>query len=307
MDDEIRNAAFATIRHLMATRPHLTSDDLKAGFQFQGQRLPFINQQQGIFKPRQMQYLLSIRTVYPRSGRKVWYDDQRQVHQQIYDGHEVIDYAFMKDNPESFQNRWLREAMEHRAPVIYFLGIAPGIYEPVFPTYIVNWDPVALKAGIAFGLDVTQVANSKRDELDSVLDRRYALREVKQRLHQATFREAVIHAYNQRCALSGLPEPLLIDAAHIISDKDINSGQPVVSNGLTLSKVHHAAFDAHLIGIDPDYKIHVSDKLLIQRDGPLLESIKQLNGRRIHLPQRQKDHPDRERLAQRFDLFRDAA
>lgn len=307
MDDEIRNAAFATIRHLMATRPHLASDDLKTGFQFQGQRLPFINQQQGIFKPRQMQYLLSIRTVYPRSGRKVWYDDQRQVHQQIYDGHDVIDYAFMKDNPESFQNRWLREAMEHRVPVIYFLGIAPGIYEPVFPTYIVNWDPVALKAGIAFGLDVTQVANSKRDELDPVLDRRYALREVKQRLHQATFREAVIHAYNQRCALSGLPEPLLIDAAHIISDKDINSGQPVVPNGLTLSKVHHAAFDAHLIGIDPDFKIHVSDKLLIQKDGPLLESIKQLNGRRIHLPQRQKDHPDRDRLAQRFELFREAA
>lgn len=307
MDDEIRNAAFATIRHLMATRPHLASDDLKTGFQFQGQRLPFINQQQGIFKPRQMQYLLSIRTVYPRSGRKVWYEDQRQVHQQIYDGHDVIDYAFMKDNPESFQNRWLREAMEHRVPVIYFLGIAPGIYEPVFPTYIVNWDPVALKAGIAFGLDVTQVANSKRDELDPVLDRRYALREVKQRLHQATFREAVIHAYNQRCALSGLPEPLLLDAAHIISDKDINSGQPVVPNGLTLSKVHHAAFDAHLIGIDPDFKIHVSDKLLIQKDGPLLESIKQLNGRRIHLPQRQKDHPDRDRLAQRFELFREAA
>ena len=307
MDDEIRNAAFATIRHLMATRPHLTSGDLKAGFQFQGQRLPLINQRQGIFKPRQMQYLLSILTAFPKSGSKVWYDDQRQVHQQIYDGHEVIDYAFMKDNPESFQNRWLREAMEHRVPVIYFLGIAPGIYEPVFPTYIVNWDPVALKAGIAFGLDMTQVANSQRDELDPVLERRYALREVKQRLHQATFREAVIHAYNQRCALSGLPEPLLIDAAHIISDKDINSGQPVVPNGLTLSKVHHAAFDAHLIGIDPDYKIHVSDKLLIQRDGPLLESIKQLNGRRIHLPQRQKDHPDRDRLAQRFELFREAA
>ena len=30
-------------------------------------------------------------------------------------------------------------------------------------------------------------------------------------------------------------------------------GQPVVSNGLPLTKIHHAAFDAHLIGIDPDY------------------------------------------------------
>lgn len=307
MDDEIRNAAFATIRHLMATRPHLTANDLKAGFQFRGQRVPFVNPQQGIFKPQQMQHLLSIRTVYPKSGRKVWYDDQRQVHQQIYDGHEVIDYAFMKDNPDSFQNRLLREAMEQRIPVIYFLGIAPSIYEPVFPIYVINWDPVALKAGIAFGLDKGVSANTPHEEFDPILERRYALRNVKQRLHQATFREAVIDAYNSRCALSGLPEPLLIDAAHIISDKDPRWGQPVVPNGLTLSKVHHAAFDAHLIGIDPDYKIHISDKLLIQKDGPLLEAIKQLHGRSIHLPQRQKDYPDRDRLAQRFECFREAA
>ena len=307
MDDEMRSAAFATIRHLMATRAHLTNNDVKAGFQFRGERVPFINQQQGIFKPRQMQYLLSIRTVYPRSGRRVWYDDQRQVHQQIFDGHDVIDYAFMKNNPDAFQNRWLREAMENRTPVIYFLGIAPGIYEPVFPTYIVNWDPVALKAGIAFGLDTRQMTREQTDDMGDELERRYALREVKYRLHQATFREAVVDAYNARCALSGLPEPLLIDAAHIISDKDPTWGQPVVPNGLTLSKVHHAAFDAHLIGIDPDYNIHISDKLLLQHDGPLLESIKQLNGSRIHLPVRQKDHPDRDRLAQRFELFKEAA
>ena len=38
----------------------------------------------------------------------------------------------------------------------------------------------------------------------------------RQGLHQASFREAVISAYGGRCALSGLPEPLLLDAAHII-------------------------------------------------------------------------------------------
>jgi len=62
----------------------------------------------------------------------------------------------------------------------------------------------------------------------SALERRYALRAVKQRLHQASFREAVITAYNGRCALSGLQESLLLDAAHIILDKDEKFGQPVV-------------------------------------------------------------------------------
>jgi putative restriction endonuclease len=138
------------------------------------------------------------------------------------------------------------------------------------------------------------------------LERRYALRAVKQRLHQASFREAVITAYNGRCALSGLPEPLLLDAAHIVADKDERFGQPVVPNGIPLSKIHHAAFDAHLIGIDPDLRLHVSGRLLAQNDGPMLEALKGLRGRTIHRPRRDKDLPDRERLALRFERFRAA-
>jgi putative restriction endonuclease len=57
----------------------------------------------------------------------------------------------------------------------------------------------------------------------------------------------------------------LLDAAHIVADKDEQFGQPVVRNGIPLSKIHHAAFDAHLIGIDPDYRLHVSERLLGQR------------------------------------------
>jgi putative restriction endonuclease len=45
----------------------------------------------------------------------------------------------------------------------------------------------------------------------------------------------------------------------------------VIPNGLPLTKLHHAAFDAHLIGIDPDFRIHVSDRLLEIHDGPVLE------------------------------------
>jgi putative restriction endonuclease len=73
-----------------------------------------------------------------------------------------------------------------------------------------------------------------------------------------------------RCAVSGLPEPLLLDAAHIASDKDGRLGQSVVHNGIPLSKIHHAAFDAHLIGIDPDYRLHVSERLVGQNDGQCL-------------------------------------
>jgi len=136
------------------------------------------------------------------------------------------------------------------------------------------------------------------------LERRYALRSIKQRLHQASFREAVITAYQGRCALSGLPEPILLDAAHIVTDKDERFGQPVVPNGIPLSKIHHAAFDAHLIGIDQDYRLHISQRLLRLNDGPMLEALKRLNGGTIHRPNREKDWPDRDRLALRFERFK---
>ena len=129
----------------------------------------------------------------------------------------------------------------------------------------------------------------------------------RQRLHQESFREAIISAYNGRCALSGLLEPRLLDAAHIISDRDERLGQPVIPNGIPLSKIHHAASDAHLIGIDPDYRLHVSDQLLSQNDGPMLDVIKGLNRGAIHLPSRVQDRPDRDHLALRFERFRAVA
>jgi len=232
----LRIAAFEHVRRLGEIHDHLTASELKPGFVFDGERIPLINPQRGIFKPQQMRYLLSIKTVFPKPGGKVWYDDQSDVHRQIFEGDDTIEYAFMGQDP--------------------------------------------------------------------ALERRYALRAVKQRLHQASFREAVITAYSGRCARSGLPEPLLLDAAHIVPDKDEQLGQPVVPNGIPLSKIHHAAFDAHLIGIDPDYRLHVSKRLLGQNDGPMLEALQQLNGGTIHLPGRIKDRPDRDRLAQRFERFK---
>ncbi len=302
-DTLMRMAAFTHVLKLSETQNNISAEELRRGFTFEGERIPLVNPQRGIFKPKQMQYLLSIRTVFPRPGKRVWYDDQRQVHSQIFESREAVDYAFMGTNPDAADNRWLREAFENRVPVIYFLGVAPGLYQAIIPTYISGWDANALKARIVFGI---------QDQADyvapeSVSERRYALQTVKQRLHQASFREAVITAYNGRCALSGLPEQRLLDAAHIISDKDEQLGQPVVPNGLPLSKIHHAAFDAHLIGIDPDYRLHVSERLLDLHDGPMLDALKQLDGGMLYLPTRTRDYPDRDRLSLRYEQFKVAA
>lgn len=303
-DSEIRAAAFEQIRRLLVTRTELTASDLAVGFFVAGVRYPFVNPQRGIFKPRQLQYLLSIRTVFPRAGNRIWYDDQRQVHQQIYEGEDTIDYAFMGTDPGAPENQWLKTAMEQRIPIIYFLGVAPGKYEAVRPAFVVDWSAAKRSAKIAFG---EHPIPSTRELPASAAERRYALRLVKQRLHQSTFRQAVIDAYQTRCALSGLPEPLLLDAAHIVADAHEKFGQPVIQNGLPLSKLHHAAFDAHLLGIDPDFRIHVSKRLLAQKDGPILEALKGIHGAQLHLPKRSQDRPDQDRLALRFEAFKQGA
>jgi putative restriction endonuclease len=120
---QLRQAAFDHVNRLAALKSGtLDSSDLAGGFEFGGDRIPLINPQRGIFKPRQMAHLLSIKTVFPRRGARVWYDDQREAHRQIYAGDEVVDYAFMGTDPNSVDNRWLLDAMEQQIPVIYFLG-----------------------------------------------------------------------------------------------------------------------------------------------------------------------------------------
>jgi putative restriction endonuclease len=66
----MRMAAFEHVRKLSQVRDHLTANELRPGFGFRGDRIPLVNPQRGIFKPQQMRYLLSIKTVFPKPGGK---------------------------------------------------------------------------------------------------------------------------------------------------------------------------------------------------------------------------------------------
>jgi len=184
------------------------------------------------------------------------------------------------------------------------LGTSPGRYQPIIPTFIVGWHPERLRVQLAFGALIGASAQAAPPDLP---ERWYALREVKARLHQASFRDAVLAAYGGRCAISHLPEERLLDAAHIIMEADEELGRPIVSNGLPLTKLHHAPLTPN-IGIDPDFRVYVSDRLLEIHDGPFLElGLKGIVGQVIELPRRLEDRPDRDQLALRFEEFKKAA
>jgi len=58
----------------------------------------------------------------------------------------------------------------------------------------------------------------------------------------------------------------LLDVVHIISDSD-ELGAPEITNGLSLCKIHHAAFDSNLNGITPEFKIKVREDVLKEEYG----------------------------------------
>jgi putative restriction endonuclease len=82
-------------------------------------------------------------------------------------------------------------------------------------------------------------------------------------------------------------------------------GVPTVPNGLSLCKLHHAAYDAQIVGISPDYVVQVREDIRREKDGPVLEhGLKGMHGGRLFLPRGEKLWPDREKLEIRFERFR---
>ena len=91
--------------------------------------------------------------------------------------------------------------------------------------------------------------------------------------------------------------------AHIIPDSH-EDGLPIVPNGLSLCKIHHSAYDHHILGISPDYKVHIRKDLLNEIYGPMLKhGFQELDGNAIHIPSRKNDQPDKERLDVRYSDF----
>ncbi len=116
----------------------------------------------------------------------------------------------------------------------------------------------------------------------------------------------MLRAYDVRCSICRLKHENLLDAAHI--QPDAEGGQPVVTNGLSLCKIHHAAYAAGIVGIDPAYRIEVRDDVLREVDGPMLRhGLQDVHGWRLEVPRRIAERPDRDKLAERYARFRQAS
>ncbi|MPZ90020.1 MAG: HNH endonuclease [Actinobacteria bacterium] len=296
-DAAVRLAAFEFLDEL--TQVHgdaLPRNALSAGFPFEGRRVPLLGPQ-GIFKPAVMSDMpLSITTTPIVEGKTRPYEDQ-----VTDDG--FIAYRYRGTDPGHHENVGLRRALKSQTPLIYFYGLVPGQYAASWPVYIVNDDPRSLTFTIAVDMPEAVLAQPT-SELDRAFERRYATRMQLVRLHQASFRQRVIRAYREACAICRLRHQELLDAAHILPDT--SGGDPSVTNGLALCKLHHAAFDRNIMGIRPDLVVEISTALLNEIDGPMLvHGLQGFHGSSLIVPQAVAQQPDRAFLEERYEVFRE--
>lgn len=298
LDERVRTAAFAHLRSIqLRTGGPVRFEDV-AGFELDGQRIPLMDRQRGIRKPRMLEAALSFRTVHADRPDQRPYDDSPGP-----DGY--LRYKWRGTDPSQAENRALRVAAARRLPLIWFQGIASGTYLPIFPVWLVDEEPGSHQFVVA--LDAEQ---AERWETSTVVDldlrRRYAERVVQDRLHQPLFRARVLTAYDGRCAICRLRHHELLDAAHIVPDSE--GGQPVVPNGIAMCKIHHAAFDVGMLGVDPDYRVAIRADLLTETDGPTLRhTLQEVHGSRLEVPRQRAARPNRDLLADRWERFQQAS
>jgi putative restriction endonuclease len=298
-EEEIRAAAFAWLEdQTKLNGGAFERNDLINKFYYHGQNITLIGAS-GIWFPKGFTIPISITTT--STGP---YDDG-------FTSEGLLEYRYRGTNPDHRDNIGLTKAFEQRTPLIYFHSIKPGKYVAVWPLFIVSNDPINLKIKAA----INPALNYLQPEIQPVNSaafniresdigvRRYITAVTKQRLHQTAFREFVLDAYSRQCTMCKLQHVELLDAAHIIPDSE-KDGVPIVQNGLSLCKIHHAAYDNNIIGITPDFTIKVRENVLSEIDGPMLKyGLQSMEGKTLILPARKTDYPDRDRLARRYELF----
>jgi putative restriction endonuclease len=231
--------------------------------------------QQGIFKPAQLTEPLSITTTI---------DSEHA--QDTIEGSRVL-YDFVSRDSD---NEALKRAAEAELPLIYFLQVKkrPLTEYVIFaPVYVVGWSDESRCFAVDLseqkpGEIITPAPPERQLELHVMrtpqspgeireLTKSYATSSVQRRLYEARFRNAVLDAYRDRCAVCGLHIRALLDAAHVTNDRDPKPAIDV-SEGIALCATHHRAFDANILRFDEEYRIHINveDAALLPFDGQLL-------------------------------------
>lgn len=282
-----RLQVFGWLDQKLSLAPWVEWPDLIAGVPTSVGLLPLATQG-GIWNPRQLNYTLSI-----MNTKKGIYEDQRL-------SEEVFEYAYQGSSGIDGTNTKLRNACLDKVPFILLEQVEVGRFVPHYPVFAISDDPVRRVFTVSLS---DSFSVSPTDQFNLKLDKTYKEQIARRRIHQPRFRARVLLAYKESCAICQLKRVELLDAAHIIPDS-AEGGSASVSNGLSLCKIHHAAYDRNVMGISADYRVKVRPDLLDEIDGPMLKNgIQAMENVKIFTPTRNELKPNKDSLDARFQEF----
>ncbi len=255
----IRLEAIQHVRALRERWPAVPASELR-DFHVAGERVS-LRGQQGIFKPAALSDPLSITTTI-----------QSDYTHDTIEGSCVM-YDFVPPTREH-ENEALKRCAEALLPLIYLLQLQkrPAEYAIFAPVYVVGWDDERRRFLVDLseqrpGEIVSPARTTRQLRLPAIrtpdspseireLTRRYVVSNVQRRLYEARFRNAVLDAYDDHCAVCELHVRPLLDAAHVGPGRDPKP-EINVSDGIALCATHHRAFDTGVLTFDRDYNVHV--------------------------------------------------
>ena len=150
-----------------------------------------------------------------------------------------------------------------------------------------NWNEMSDKSEIAFDQLMEKDVSASDKQISVPTGESETTATLKVRRHQQFFRNTVLASYEQRCALSLIAVPALLNASHIIPWSVAEGRRTDPTNGICLNALYDRAFDRGLITFDKDLRLLVSS-LLKTAEIPEFQKINfsAIEGNPIHLPHR---------------------
>lgn len=173
------------------------------------------------------------------------------------------------------------------------------IDEEVWNDYYGKWDSLINDAENI----IAQKDLSQANEIILLPEGTEAYYTAKRRLNQDFFRSCVLSSYNNRCCITNITNPRLLEACHIKSWTDHKELRVDPSNGLCFNKLLHAAYDNFLVSITPDYNIVFSEEFIEScKDETLRFYFAEKNEKKINLPSR--FYPYKDGLQEHYEKFK---
>ncbi|MGC6425751.1 MAG: HNH endonuclease [Akkermansiaceae bacterium] len=145
----------------------------------------------------------------------------------------------------------------------------------IWEEFASNFPALAEESEALFG-DEVRIPEGSTEKLALVKTRRY----------QSFFRKAVLGSYGNRCAITGLAEPKLLRASHIIPWSQSTENRLNPGNGICLSGTYDLAFDQFLITFDEDFRLVIGGHLKAQKEDAIDRQFLSLEGARLTLPEK---------------------